>query len=142
MVWQENSGQSFYWQPPPPRPHSHANTKALSRCNPQLLNQKIRILNVCPTFLYQSSATDPIWLNFLLLPDFFDPKNRSPPPSLLLSIEIETNLSQFFFLSKFREKYIVSSSVNPVKIFHIAKKRHLIDFKIISKCYSTRLKAL
>ena len=64
-----------------PLNHSHANAKALSRCNPQLCwNQEIKRMFAEPfPAVYQSSATDPIWLNFLLLPRFFDPKNRSQP---------------------------------------------------------------
>ena len=87
-----------------PLNHSHANTKALSRCNPQLWNpEEMKSFFKC---LYQwSSATDPIWLNFLLLLRFFDLKNRSQPPLFLLSQlsirKISTNWSQFVFLWDF-----------------------------------------
>ena len=84
VVWQENSGQSSYWQLAPlstilmlmPKPFPDATLNFVGI-------RKSRMFVEPSPAVYQSSATDPIWLIFLLLPRFFDPKNRSQPLSFV-----------------------------------------------------------
>ena len=88
---------------PSPLTHSHANAKALSRCNPQLCwNQKIK--NVCGTFLLcinhqQLTQFGSIFFSFRV--SLIRKIGRSPLSFVPMSgpqLQIETNWSQVFFL--------------------------------------------